>query len=636
MSCRQFSSSFWSRGSCRGGGGSGGSMRSSFSRFSSSGGGGGGGRFSSSSSYAGGISGACGRGGGVGFGSGYGGVSGGGFSAGSSISSFGGGSRGFGGGAGGDKWSMKASQKNIGGGAGGGDGGILTTDEKTTMQYLNSRLASYLDKVRSLEDENAALEKKIQEWYRNQGPRVFQKDYSPYYDTINDLKNQIVHLTVGTNKTLLDIDNTRMTLDDYRMKFEMEQTVRQGVDADINGLQKVLEGLNMEKSDLEMQLDSLQEELSSLKNNHQDEMSQLTGQNGGDVNVEINVAPGIDLTHTLNNMRQEYEQLISKNRKEIEQQYETQMSHLEQEVTNSSQEIETNTKEVNQLRHSVQELEIELQAQLSMKSALEKSLENTKNRYCGQLQQIQEQISNMENQLAEIRAELECQNQEYSVLLSVKMRLEQEISTYRNLLEGGQEDFRGSCRGGGGSGGSMRSSFSRFSSSGGGGGGGRFSSSSSYAGGISGACGRGGGVGFGSGYGGVSGGGFSAGSSISSFGGGSRGFGGGAGGGFGGSGGFGGGYGGSGGFGGGGGGGAGGGDGGILTTDEKTTMQYLNSRLASYLDKVRSLEDENAALEKKIQEWYRNQGPRVFQKDYSPYYDTINDLKNQVGAGNEL
>ncbi|KAG3268972.1 keratin 9 [Ictidomys tridecemlineatus] len=453
MSRRQFSSSFWSQGSCGGGGGSGGSMRSSFSRFSSSGGAGGGGRFSSSSSYAGGISGACGRGGGGGFGSSYGGVSRGGFSAGSSISSFGGdsrgfrgfgggygGSRGFGGGYGGSGGfgggfggsrvfgggygGSGGFGGGFGGGAGGGDGGILTTDEKTTMQYLNSRLASYLDKVRSLEDENATLEKKIQEWYRNQGPRVFQKDYSPYYDTINDLKNQFQNLGRA------------------RGRPEFTDKAETGwVDADINGLQKVLEGLNMEKSDLEMQLDSLQEELSSLKKNHQDEMSQLTGQNGGDVNVEINVAPGIDLTQTLNNMRQEYEQLISKNRKEIEQQYETQMSHLEQEVTNSSQEIETNTKEVNQLRHSVQELEIELQAQLSMKSALEKSLEDTENRYCGQLQQIQAQISNVENQLAEIRAELECQNQEYSVLLSVKMRLEQEISTYRNLLEGGQEDL---------------------------------------------------------------------------------------------------------------------------------------------------------------------------------------------------
>lgn len=68
-------------------------------------------------------------------------------------------------------------------------------------------------------------------------------------------------------------------------------------------------------------------------------------------------------------------------------------------------------------------------------------MEDTKNRYCGQLQQLQEQISNVEEQLAEIRAELECQNQEYRTLLSVKIRLEQEISTYRNLLEGGQEDL---------------------------------------------------------------------------------------------------------------------------------------------------------------------------------------------------
>lgn len=68
-------------------------------------------------------------------------------------------------------------------------------------------------------------------------------------------------------------------------------------------------------------------------------------------------------------------------------------------------------------------------------------MEDTKNRYCGQLQQVQEQISEMEAQLAEVRAETECQNQEYSILLSVKTRLEKEIQTYRNLLEGGQQDL---------------------------------------------------------------------------------------------------------------------------------------------------------------------------------------------------
>lgn len=68
-------------------------------------------------------------------------------------------------------------------------------------------------------------------------------------------------------------------------------------------------------------------------------------------------------------------------------------------------------------------------------------MEDTKNSYCGQLQQIQGQIGSLEAQVIEIRAEIECQNQEYSLLLSIKTRLEQEIKTYRNLLEGGQDDL---------------------------------------------------------------------------------------------------------------------------------------------------------------------------------------------------
>ncbi|KAK7805655.1 hypothetical protein U0070_009804 [Myodes glareolus] len=273
----------------------------------------------------------------------------------------------------------------------------------------------------------------------------------------------IVDLTTRNNKALLDMDNTRMTMDDFRVKalevpvgsgtlliilypwltcrFEMEQTLRQGVEADINGLQKVLDSLKMEKSDLEIQIDTLEEELKAVKKNHREEMKQLTGQNDGDVSVEIDVAPSTDLTQILNDMREEYEQLISKNRQDIEQHYESKMTQIEQEVTNSGQEMESNMKEVSQLQHSIQELEIELQTQLSTKSALENALEDTKNRYCGQLQQIQEQISQVEAQLAEVRAETECQNQEYGILLGIKTRLEKEIETYRNLLEGGQQDL---------------------------------------------------------------------------------------------------------------------------------------------------------------------------------------------------
>lgn len=70
------------------------------------------------------------------------------------------------------------------------------------------------------------------------------------------------------------------------------------------------------------------------------------------------------------------------------------------------------------------------------KASLENSLEETKGRYCMQLAQIQELISGVEEQLAQLRCEMEQQNQEYQILLDVKSQLEQAIATYRLLLEG--------------------------------------------------------------------------------------------------------------------------------------------------------------------------------------------------------
>ena len=59
-------------------------------------------------------------------------------------------------------------------------------------------------------------------------------------------------------------------------------------------------------------------------------------------------------------------------------------------------------------------------------------------------------------------------------------------------------------------------------------------------------------------------------------------------------------------------------------------MQNLNDRLATYLDKVRALEEANRDLEVKIRDWYQRQRPTEI-KDYSPYFKTIEDLKSKVG-----
>lgn len=63
--------------------------------------------------------------------------------------------------------------------------------------------------------------------------------------------------------------------------------------------------------------------------------------------------------------------------------------------------------------------------------------------------------------------------------------------------------------------------------------------------------------------------------------------------------------------------------------NEKETMQILNDRLASYLEKVRSLEEENSQIERKIREWYDKQVPYT-SPDFNPYFKNIEDVQNKV------
>ncbi|XP_008070131.1 keratin, type I cytoskeletal 15 isoform X1 [Carlito syrichta] len=409
-------------GSLYGGGGSR-SISASSSRFVSSGSGGG---------YGGGMS--CGFGGGAGggFGGGFGGGAGGGFGG-----SFGG---------------------SFGGGFGGGDGGLLSGNEKITMQNLNDRLASYLDKVRALEEANADLEGKIRDWYQKQAPTSPERDYSHYFKTMEELQDKILAAAIDNSRVILEIDNARLAVDDFRLKYENELGLRQSVEADINGLRRVLDELTLARTDLEMQIEGLKEELAYMKKNHEEEMKEFGSQLVGQVNVEMDAAPGVDLTRVLAEMREQYEAIAEKNRRDAEAWFFSKTEELNKEVASNTEMIQTSKTEITDLRRTLQGLEIELQSQLSMKAGLENSLAETECRYATQLQQIQGLISSLEAQLSELRCEMEAQDQEYRMLLDIKTRLEQEIATYRSLLEGQDAKMAGAgireASLGGGSGGS--------------------------------------------------------------------------------------------------------------------------------------------------------------------------------------
>ncbi|CAM4717788.1 unnamed protein product [Caretta caretta] len=219
-------------------------------------------------------------------------------------------------------------------------------------------------------------------------------------------------------------------------RYENEIYLHQSVEADINGLRKVLDEITLAKSDLEMQTKNLNEEQAYLKKNHEEEMKSLQSTISGDANVEINATPGIGITTHLNKMRAEYEALTEQNRKDAEAWFSEKSKEFNVQINFRAEETSTNKRQITELKSTLQALEIELKSQLVLKQSLEATLTETEGCYCAQLSEIQVAISSMETQVQQIRDDMECQNSEYELLLDIKIHLENETEVYHRLLDG--------------------------------------------------------------------------------------------------------------------------------------------------------------------------------------------------------
>uniref|UniRef100_A0A3P9KT15 Keratin, type 1, gene c5 n=1 Tax=Oryzias latipes TaxID=8090 RepID=A0A3P9KT15_ORYLA len=311
----------------------------------------------------------------------------------------------------------------------------LGASEKETMQVLNDRLANYLHKVRSLERSNAELEMKINQLMLERTPKGH--DIESMMAQAHAIGQEVRKKSLENARIMLEIDNARLAADDFRVKWEAEAALCQSVERDCQALKRAKSDHDQIVGTLRGDLDSLKEELYFLKKNHEEEMNSLKSHLANEqVKVEVDVTQGPDLGAIMAELRVQYEGITRKNKEDAETWYLKKVDAVQSEVKENNEALRCAQTELSERRRFLQALEVELDSVRRQVGVLEGNLGETGHKYTVEMDHLQTNLMQLEEELSQLRLDMQRNKTDYEQLLRIKQNLEMEIATYRRLLEG--------------------------------------------------------------------------------------------------------------------------------------------------------------------------------------------------------
>ncbi|XP_071399202.1 keratin, type I cytoskeletal 19 [Centroberyx affinis] len=316
----------------------------------------------------------------------------------------------------------------------GGDGSLCVVgNEKMHMRSLNDRLAAYIEQVRMLEATNRELEQQLRSITFN---KVVPHDLTKFDAQIKPLRQQLLAVILQHARISLEIDNAKLAADDFRLRWETELSMRQTVEGDIAGLRALQRDYDLANQAMMQDLQSLTEEYMALKKNHQQELLSVRGNLMGHIDVNVQAAESANLSQVLADIRAEYEAVVEHNRRQAEGWY---IRQVEMKQVESAQLAETEVSETHEVtdgrKHSLV-LQMELEALLMGNENLKGRLAEVEAQYQQRLLGMSGLVAGLEGELSSVHQGVTQQGQEYQRLLDIKSRLEMEINTYKQLLEG--------------------------------------------------------------------------------------------------------------------------------------------------------------------------------------------------------
>lgn len=257
----------------------------------------------------------------------------------------------------------------------------VRTNEKKQLQGLNDRFASYIEKVRFLEEQNKLLEDEIQALKQQ---KLTQSVHSDAYDReLGELRCALEHLHKEKTRVLLDTERIDEDLHRLRQRCEDEARSRESLEAAARGLRKDKDDTVLLKMELERKAQALSDELDFLRQNHEEEIGELLAQlQAAQVPVmEMRDPQKSDITGALRDIRAQLDGLSSKNLQQAEEVFKCRYSMLTDAAEQNKDAIKSIRGEIADHRRQIQGKNIELEALRGTKESLERQLHDIEDRH---------------------------------------------------------------------------------------------------------------------------------------------------------------------------------------------------------------------------------------------------------------